>query len=152
MIFSFMAMALLGIWFLGAVYITLNNEIQRKHDCIQQKGVFKGLIYCEGDLENPFYKNIENLYWPLKLFSTTYTASSIKDSDPDHTSKAKGIKHETYLADPNEQSVILFKEGAIPIRLKNCKVKDAKNWSCTIWNDDVEFGYRMTNGRLEELP
>lgn len=71
-----MCYGVFALWFCGAIAMIPVYEIERKYECIDQEGWFKGLFWCESDLvsRNDLGKRqlvyfIEGLSWPIKLFS-----------------------------------------------------------------------------------
>ena len=53
----------------------------------------------------------------------------------------------TYRAFVDQQTVIYWFEHSAPTRMRNCAVRDAKNWSCQL-DDRWQTEYKMIDGAL----
>lgn len=85
----------LGVWFAGAVVMTVIYEYEQQIDCVKNEGWIKGLFWCSTDSISPaargtkhFRVFIKGLMWPLNLISQDSGAprkptNSLALSDPD---------------------------------------------------------------------
>lgn len=62
---------ILGVWLFGAVISALVVEINRRHDCVGNEGLIKGLLWCKTDSferDGGYTRQVINgLRWPLWL-------------------------------------------------------------------------------------
>jgi len=62
---------LLGVWLFGAVISALVAEVGRRHDCIRDEGLIKGLLWCKTDSldrDGGYMELVINgLRWPFLL-------------------------------------------------------------------------------------
>lgn len=61
----------LGAWLFGAVVLALLAEVERRHDCVKDEGLIKGLFWCKTDTlgrDGGYTKSVINgLRWPFLL-------------------------------------------------------------------------------------
>ncbi len=78
-----------GIWLIGAVFVMLGMEYDRKSECIEKEGFLKGYFWCETDDNSIFWgwrvflQIIEGLSWPYDIIDNDYpTYKSTEFKDP----------------------------------------------------------------------
>jgi hypothetical protein len=72
----------LGVWLFGAVVSVLVAEVGRRHDCVREEGLIKGLLWCKTDSFNRdggYAKLvIDGLRWPFLLLKKNDISSSVE--------------------------------------------------------------------------
>lgn len=102
----------LGAWLFGAFVLALLAEVERRHDCVQDEGLIKGLLWCKTDTldrDGGYTKSIiKGLRWPFLLMG----ASNGKASSEDGSTQTK-ISREEF-----EKSAIgsMYKCYAVAVR------------------------------------
>jgi len=105
--FKIIAGILVGIWLTGAVVAGLVSEVGRKHDCVRDEGLIKGLLWCKTDTfdrDGGYTKMVtNNLRWPFLLMknsngiaTSTHETSHALTSKEEFDKSAIGTMYKCY--------------------------------------------------------
>lgn len=98
---------ILSVWLSGAVITGVVAEIERRHDCIRDEGLIKGLYWCKTDSferDGGYARQVINgLRWPFSLMGKTddnngqtVVSSSAKPSKEEFDKSAIGTMYKCY--------------------------------------------------------
>lgn len=82
---------ILLVWFAGAFIAGIYHNIVDKHECIQNEGWVKGLLWCSNHPQSAFVGNmLRGVIWPIALITSPGTTAAPDSHSPRMTREEFG--------------------------------------------------------------